>query len=309
MSTTHDATADELAKPPPTTTLDHSGAAAGDQAGDDSFEDASSTHNHNPDADVDPALAADLKPGQEASEGNKLKVLIGVLKKVVGVKDLAAIRFSLPATLLEPVVSVTSLSLSLPWLARRFLRRHGGTLTRTLSSCFFAPARPQPNLEYWTYLDRADLWATIPDLDDPLDRMLGVVRLALTKELKYVKGKVCKPYNSVLGEHFRCHWQTETPRITSAGDLVPVQALEPGSRAPAPSSSPAPESASRPPRTARRTRTSTRAPPRGRRTAPPPRPRAAARAVSAASGQATRLPRSMEALERARPSSVGCRGY
>ncbi|KDN37930.1 hypothetical protein K437DRAFT_31731 [Tilletiaria anomala UBC 951] len=145
------------------------------------------------------ALAAEGAAGaggeeESHSESGKLKVLIGLLKRVVGVKDLAAIRFSLPATLLEPV----------------------------------------PNLEYWTYLDRADMIASIPDFDDPLDRMLMVLRFALTKELKFVKGKVCKPYNSVLGEHFRCHWNAETPAVTAAGDILPVQALEPGVDAPSP---------------------------------------------------------------------------
>ncbi|KAF8988164.1 hypothetical protein BDQ17DRAFT_1257116, partial [Cyathus striatus] len=27
-----------------------------------------------------------------------------------------------------------------------------------------------------------------------------------TKDLKFIHGKVCKSYNSVLGEHFRAHW-------------------------------------------------------------------------------------------------------
>ncbi|KAF8906777.1 hypothetical protein CPB84DRAFT_1769602 [Gymnopilus junonius] len=36
--------------------------------------------------------------------------------------------------------------------------------------------------------------------------MLAVLRFTFTKDLKFVHGKVCKPYNSVLGEHFRAHW-------------------------------------------------------------------------------------------------------
>ncbi|KAF8621236.1 hypothetical protein AX15_007949 [Amanita polypyramis BW_CC] len=36
--------------------------------------------------------------------------------------------------------------------------------------------------------------------------MLAVLRFTLSKDLKFVHGKVCKPYNSVLGEHFRAHW-------------------------------------------------------------------------------------------------------
>ncbi|KAK5001972.1 hypothetical protein LTR39_006803, partial [Cryomyces antarcticus] len=37
--------------------------------------------------------------------------------------------------------------------------------------------------------------------------MLGVLRFWFTKDLKYVKGKPCKPYNSALGEFFRCNWE------------------------------------------------------------------------------------------------------
>lgn len=33
--------------------------------------------------------------------------------------------------------------------------------------------------------------------------MLEVVRFWLTKDVKYAKGRPCKPYNSCLGEFFR----------------------------------------------------------------------------------------------------------
>lgn len=39
--------------------------------------------------------------------------------------------------------------------------------------------------------------------DEPVDRMLEVLRFWFTKDLKYAKGKPCKPYNSCLGEFFR----------------------------------------------------------------------------------------------------------
>jgi oxysterol-binding protein-related protein 9/10/11 len=39
--------------------------------------------------------------------------------------------------------------------------------------------------------------------------MLGCLRFWFTKDLKYVKGKPCKPYNSTLGEFFRCQWEVE----------------------------------------------------------------------------------------------------
>lgn len=74
---------------------------------------------------------------------------------------------------------------------------------------------PTPNLEYWNYLDSPSAFAAIGTADEPLDRMLEVLRFWFTKDLKYVKGKPCKPYNSCLGEFFRCNWEAEdnAPRI------------------------------------------------------------------------------------------------
>lgn len=83
--------------------------------------------------------------------------------RFIGVSDLAAVRFSLPSQLLEPT----------------------------------------PNLEYWNYLDSPSAFAAIGTADEPVDRMLEVLRFWFTKDLKYAKGKPCKPYNSCLGEFFR----------------------------------------------------------------------------------------------------------
>jgi oxysterol-binding protein-related protein 9/10/11 len=105
----------------------------------------------------------------EPDNTSKLRTFLGILRKFIGVNDLANIRFSLPAHLLEPT----------------------------------------PNLEYWTYLDRPEAFASIGDSEDPVGRMLGVIRFWFTKDLKYVKGKPCKPYNSTLGEFFRCSWEVE----------------------------------------------------------------------------------------------------
>ncbi|KAI9745942.1 MAG: hypothetical protein M1818_000623 [Claussenomyces sp. TS43310] len=99
-------------------------------------------------------------------ESSKLRMFLGILRKFIGVSDIATVRFSLPSQLLEPT----------------------------------------PNLEYWNYLDRPEYFASIGDAEDPLERMLEVVRFWCTKDLKYVKGKPCKPYNSALGEFFRCNW-------------------------------------------------------------------------------------------------------
>ena len=46
-----------------------------------------------------PANAPVEKPPDESS---KLKTFLGVLRRFIGVSDLAAVRFSLPAQLLEP---------------------------------------------------------------------------------------------------------------------------------------------------------------------------------------------------------------
>ncbi|KAF2266142.1 oxysterol-binding protein-like protein [Lojkania enalia] len=113
-----------------------------------------------------PANAPVEKPPDESS---KLRTFLGILRRFVGVSDLAAIRFSLPAQLIEPI----------------------------------------PNLEYWNYLDRPETFISIGDPDEPLGRMLGTLRFWFTKDLKYVKGKPVKPYNSTLGEFFRCNWEVE----------------------------------------------------------------------------------------------------
>ncbi|KAG5645511.1 hypothetical protein DXG03_005921 [Asterophora parasitica] len=68
-----------------------------------------------------------------------------------------------------------------------------------------------------------DIAAIINDSTDPFDRMLAVLRFAFTKDIKFVHGKVCKPYNSVLGEHFRAHW-----------DIVPITYSGEPSQAPTP---------------------------------------------------------------------------
>lgn len=107
--------------------------------------------------------------GKVANDSSKLRMFLSILKRFIGVSDLAAIRFSLPTQLMEPI----------------------------------------PNLEYWHYLDRPEAFVAIGDSTDELGRMLGALRFWFTKDLKYVKGKPCKPYNSALGEFFRCQWEVK----------------------------------------------------------------------------------------------------
>ncbi|WWD08261.1 hypothetical protein V865_006372 [Kwoniella europaea PYCC6329] len=111
-----------------------------------------------------PATLPEVGNGGEES---KVKVLLGLMKKLMGVKDVANLRISLPASLLEPI----------------------------------------PNLEYWQYADRADIFAAIGDSDDEVERMLAVLRFSFSKELKFIRARLGKPYNSALGEHFRCSWR------------------------------------------------------------------------------------------------------
>ncbi|KAH6615702.1 hypothetical protein B0J18DRAFT_288075 [Chaetomium sp. MPI-SDFR-AT-0129] len=122
------------------------------------------------------APSPDAAPSEDPqNDGSKLKTFISILRKFIGVADLASVRFSLPSQLLEPT----------------------------------------PNLEYWNYLDSPNAFVAIGTADDPVDRMLEVLRFWFTKDLKYAKGKPCKPYNSCLGEFFRCNWETDddAPKI------------------------------------------------------------------------------------------------
>ncbi|KEY67881.1 hypothetical protein S7711_02092 [Stachybotrys chartarum IBT 7711] len=125
-----------------------------------------------------PAPPTVVTPDEPQSDGSKLRTFLGILKKFIGVADLASVRFSLPSQLLEPT----------------------------------------PNLEYWNYLDAPNAFVAIGSSDEPLDRMLEVIRFWLTKDLKYAKGRPCKPYNSCLGEFFRCNYETEdnAPKIRTA---------------------------------------------------------------------------------------------
>ncbi|KAJ5885306.1 hypothetical protein N7495_009816 [Penicillium taxi] len=113
-------------------------------------------------------------------DSSKLKTFLSILRKFIGVTDIASVRFSLPAQLMEP----------------------------------------RPNLEYWNYLDRPEAFASIGKSNDELGRMLEVLRFWFTKDLKYIKGKPCKPYNSTLGEFFRCSWDVP--------DTIPEEVNLPG---------------------------------------------------------------------------------
>ncbi|OZJ03686.1 hypothetical protein BZG36_03500 [Bifiguratus adelaidae] len=119
--------------------------------------------------------------GEDVKSDNKSQIIaaLKLLKKFVGVKDIVSLRISLPAQLLEPI----------------------------------------GNLEYWNYNDRPDYFAAMDTSDDPLERMLGVIRWLYTKDLKFATGKIIKPYNSILGEQFFCHWDVVEPQSDDHGNI------------------------------------------------------------------------------------------
>jgi oxysterol-binding protein-related protein 9/10/11 len=125
-----------------------------------------------------PMPSEKVQDGKTPDDSSKLRTFLSILKRFIGVTDIAAVRFSLPAQLLEPI----------------------------------------PNLEYWHYLDRPETFVSVGDSEDALGRMLGVLRFWFTKDLKYVHGKPCKPYNSTLGEFFRCQWEVEDTAPSLKGE-------------------------------------------------------------------------------------------
>ncbi|RKP24436.1 hypothetical protein SYNPS1DRAFT_29804, partial [Syncephalis pseudoplumigaleata] len=127
-----------------------------------------------------PMTDAAIAADEPAPEGeqNRFKMVWSILKKLVGVRDIVSMRISVPAQLLEPM----------------------------------------SNLEYWNYMDRPDYFCTMADPDDPLDRMINVVRWWYTKDLKHIHGRLVKPYNSTLGEQFICRWRV--PKAAAPGDAA-----------------------------------------------------------------------------------------
>nr|CAG8447304.1 130_t:CDS:2 [Entrophospora candida] len=126
---------------------------------------------------------ANLEVEHDPNQQSKFRLLFSLLKNFIGVKDIVTLRISLPAQLLEPI----------------------------------------GNLEYWNYNDRPDYLICIGDSDDPLERMFATIRWWFSKDLKYVKGKLIKPYNSILGEQFSCHWDVSEPRFDKKGNFIEQQ--------------------------------------------------------------------------------------
>ncbi|PVU86729.1 hypothetical protein BB560_006615, partial [Smittium megazygosporum] len=65
----------------------------------------------------------------------------------------------------------------------------------------------------------------IPDSDDPVERLLATLQWWISKDSKFVKGKLVKPFNSILGEQFFCKWETSfdssNPKDTDTVSTAP----------------------------------------------------------------------------------------
>jgi oxysterol-binding protein-related protein 9/10/11 len=94
--------------------------------------------------DTEEGAAISVPDTGDAGEGGKLKMIIQLVKKCLGVKDIASMSVScflllpraiLDADVVEPLTLYRRLSLPASLL------------------------EPIPNLEYWHYLDRPDLFA------------------------------------------------------------------------------------------------------------------------------------------------------
>ncbi|MCJ1470988.1 hypothetical protein MMC07_009636 [Pseudocyphellaria aurata] len=167
-----------------------------------------------PTVSIPGAYVSDKTP----DDSSKLRTLLSILRKFIGVADIASVRFSLPAQLLEPT---PNLVLDLPGSTRNLYKV--GVVVHAVCT----PAHREPS---------------IGDSEDGLGRMLAVLRFWFTKDLvggsdggcmapdgnkemqKYVKGKPCKPYNSTLGEFFRCNWEVEDDAPPILGEAKKVTA-------------------------------------------------------------------------------------
>ncbi|KAJ1656460.1 hypothetical protein IWQ61_003977 [Dispira simplex] len=137
---------------------------------------------HPDDPDTTPEVVEVNSGVMPHDEKSRFSALWGILHKLVGVKDFVSLRLSLPAELLDPI----------------------------------------PNLEHWNYMDRPDYFARMSDPEDPVDRLLAVAAWWFTRDLKYIDQKIKKPYNSVLGEQFHCHWVVDPANLenkSSKSDL------------------------------------------------------------------------------------------
>ncbi|KAJ8974999.1 hypothetical protein NQ317_013309 [Molorchus minor] len=74
---------------------------------------------------------------------------------------------------------------------------------------------------YADYFAHPDMFVKIADLRDPRERMVQVVRWYLSSYHAGRKSSVAKkPYNPILGEVFRCHWDVPNEGTSPVDDVV-----------------------------------------------------------------------------------------
>ncbi|CAG9858970.1 unnamed protein product [Phyllotreta striolata] len=96
----------------------------------------------------------------------------------------------------------------------------GMDLTKVVLPTFILERRSLLEM-YADYFAHPDMFIKIPDIKDPRERMVQVVRWYLSSYHAGRKSTVAKkPYNPILGEVFRCHW--DVPNSNNGSDDSPV---------------------------------------------------------------------------------------
>ncbi|XP_019764480.2 oxysterol-binding protein-related protein 9 isoform X2 [Dendroctonus ponderosae] len=97
----------------------------------------------------------------------------------------------------------------------------GMDLTKVVLPTFILERRSLLEM-YADYFAHPDLFTCIPDLKDPRDRMVQVVKWYLSSYHAGRKSSVAKkPYNPILGEVFRCHWDVSEDENGPSEETVP----------------------------------------------------------------------------------------
>ncbi|CAH1127420.1 unnamed protein product [Ceutorhynchus assimilis] len=96
----------------------------------------------------------------------------------------------------------------------------GMDLTKVVLPTFILERRSLLEM-YADYFAHPDLFLRIADLKEPRDRIVQVVKWYLSAYHAGRKSSVAKkPYNPILGEVFRCHWDLEDTKSDSIEDKV-----------------------------------------------------------------------------------------
>ncbi|XP_066297769.1 oxysterol-binding protein-related protein 9-like isoform X7 [Branchiostoma lanceolatum] len=96
----------------------------------------------------------------------------------------------------------------------------GMDLTKVVLPTFILEKRSLLEM-YADFFAHPDLFSSIPDFEDPKDRMIQVIRWYLSAFHAGRKGSVAKkPYNPILGETLRCFWDLGTDNLEGEQELV-----------------------------------------------------------------------------------------